>query len=96
MDFNTIQWLITFSGFAIAAMTFYFSRKKETSDSVAQAAKVASQLESIGKAVDGIQDDVKEMRREWHDDHDKIVSMERDIKAIWKQVDKINGKDGEQ
>lgn len=92
MDWSIAQGLISL---AVAVAAFYFARKKDTAESSTQAARVATQLENIGKAVDGIKADVKEMRREWHDDHDKIVSMERDIKAIWRQVDKINGKETE-
>lgn len=79
----------------IAAGTFYFARKKETQETSTSAAKMVTQLETISRDVEEMRSDVKEMRREWHADHDKIVSMERDIKAMWKHIDRFNGKEEE-
>ena len=90
MEWTMIQGLISL---AVAVAAFYFARKKDTAESSAQSAKLDARLESIGKDVEEMKNNVKEMRREWHDDHDKIVSMERDIKAMWKHIDKINGKE---
>ena len=94
MDFNVIMGAIQgIVSLAIAVAAFYYARKKDTHETSTQGAKMMTQLEGIRRDVEEMKDNVKEMRREWHEDHDKIVSMERDIKAIWRQVDKINGKE---
>lgn len=93
MDWTMIQGLISL---AVAVAAFYFARKKDTSESSERSARVITELEGLSKNVEEMKENIKEMRREWHDDHDKIVSMERDIKAMWRHIDKINGKETKQ
>lgn len=77
-----------------AAMSFYFARKKDHGDSTAQATTVIVELQTVRRDISEMKADVQAMRVEWRQDHDKIVGMERDLKAMWKHIDKINGKDG--
>lgn len=83
-----------------AVLTFYFSRKDKTHDSAremaSQATTVIVELQTVRRDISEMKADIQAMRIEWREDHDKLVGMERDIKAIWKQVDKINGKDNDE
>lgn len=88
--FAAIQGIISL---AIAVAAFYYARKKDTRETSAQGARLMVQLESISRDVEEMKNNIKEMRREWHDDHDKIVSMEQSIKALWRHIDRINGKE---
>lgn len=75
----------------IAAAAFYFARKKETHDSSAQTTEVIVELRTVRRDIGELKGDVQAMRSEWREDHDKIVSMERDIKAMWRNIDKMKG-----
>lgn len=72
-------------------LTFYFARKKDTHESAAQVTTVIVELQTVRRDIGEMKADVQAMRNEWRQDHDKIVSMERDLKAMWKHIDKING-----
>lgn len=80
-----------------AVLSFYFSRKDKThSDATqisTQATTVIVELQTVRRDISEMKAEIQAMRIEWREDHDKLVGMERDIKAIWRQVDKINGKD---
>lgn len=90
IDWSMVQGMI---GLIVAVAAFYFARKKDTHESSAQVTTVIVELQTVRRDISEMKAEVQAMRMEWRDDHDKLVGMERDIKAIWKQVDKINGKD---
>lgn len=77
-------------------LTFYFARKKDSSDSASQSATIIVELQTVRRDIGEMKGEVQAMRHEWRTDHDKLVGMERDIKAIWKQVDQLNGKDNDE
>lgn len=77
----------------IAAAAFYYARKKDTHDTSAQTTEVIVELRTVRRDIGEMKSDIQAMRQEWREDHDKLVGMERDIKAIWKNIDKINGGD---
>lgn len=88
-----ITIILAVSTAVFAALTFYFARKKDFGDSTAQATTVIVELQTVRRDIGEMKADVQAMRAEWRQDHDKIVGMERDLKAMWKHIDKINGKD---
>ena len=90
IDWSMVQGMISL---IVAVAAFYFARKKDTHESSAQVTTVIVELQTVRRDISEMKAEVQAMRMEWRDDHDKLVGMERDIKAIWKQVDKINGKD---
>lgn len=91
MDFQAIKELTSILSFLIAAGAFYFARKKDTHDTSAQATEVIVELRTVRRDIGELKGDVQAMRVEWREDHDKIVSMERDIKAMWRNIDKMKG-----
>lgn len=93
MDAGTIKDLIAIASFLIAAMAFYFARKKDTHDASAQDMEVIVELRTVRRDIGELKGDVQAMRTEWREDHDKIVSMERDIKAMWRHIDKMKETD---
>ena len=93
MDAGTIKELIAIASFLIAAMAFYFARKKDTHDESAQGMEVIVELRTVRRDIGELKGDVQAMRTEWREDHDKIVSMERDIKAMWRHIDKMKETD---
>ena len=88
--------LLGISTAVFAILSFYFARKKDTHDMASQATTVIVELQTVRRDIGEMKAEIQGMRLEWREDHDKLVGMERDIKAIWKQVDKINGKDMEE
>lgn len=88
-----VALIIAVVGCLVGLSGWYFSRKKDTHEFASQATTVIVELQTVRRDISEMKADVAAMRQEWREDHDKLVGMERDIKAIWKQVDKINGKD---
>ena len=87
-DIGTVQGILSL---IIAIAAFYFARKKDTHDTASQSMEVIVELRTVRRDIGELKTDVQAMRTEWREDHDKIVSMERDIKAMWKNIDKMNG-----
>lgn len=87
-DISMVQGLLSL---IIAIAAFYFARKKDTHDTASQGMEVIVELRTVRRDISELKTDIQAMRTEWREDHDKIVSMERDIKAMWKHIDKING-----
>lgn len=87
-DIGMVQGILSL---IIAIAAFYFARKKDTHDTASQSMEVIVELRTVRRDISELKTDVQAMRTEWREDHDKIVSMERDIKAMWKHIDKING-----
>lgn len=89
MDLQTIKELASLVSVLIAGMAFYYARKKDTHDSSAQSMEVIVELRTVRRDIGELKGDVQAMRTEWREDHDKIVSMERDIKAMWRHIDRM-------
>ena len=90
MDWSMVQGLISL---AVAVAAFYFARKKDTSESSERSAKVIANLEKLSEDVADLKQNIKEMRREWHDDHDVLMGLSREMEAMWKIVDKLQKKE---
>lgn len=87
-DLGMVQGILSL---IIAIAAFYFARKKDTHDTASQSMEVIVELRTVRRDISELKTDVQAMRTEWREDHDKIVSMERDIKAMWRHIDKMNG-----
>ena len=86
MDWHTIQGI---ASLLIAAAAFYFARKNDTHDDAAQSTELIVEVRTLRRDIAELNGDIKAMRTEWRDDHDKIVSMERDLKAVWRHIDRL-------
>lgn len=84
-----IQGLISF---CIAVAAFYYSRKKDTHEASSQATEVIVELRTLRRDVGELKSDVVAMRTEWKNDHDVLIGLSREIRAMWKIVDKLQGK----
>lgn len=89
MDWTTIKELIGIASFLIAASAFYFARKRDTSEASSKIAEMIVEIRTMRREIGEMKDDFSAMRKEWRDDHDKIVSIDRDIKAIWRRIDNL-------
>lgn len=87
-DLGMVQGILSL---IIAIAAFYFARKKDTHDTASQSMEVIVELRTVRRDISELKTDIQAMRTEWREDHDKIVSMERDIKAMWRHIDKMNG-----
>ena len=86
MDWHTIQSILSL---VIALAAFYFARKKDTAESSEKATEIVVELRTVRRDIAELKGEVQAMRTEWRDDHDKIISMERDIKAMWRHIDRM-------
>lgn len=84
-----ISGLLTLS---IAIAAFYYARKKDNHESTSQVTTLIVELQTVRRDISEMKSEFQGMRMEWRQDHDKLVGMERDIKAIWRHVDRINEK----
>lgn len=87
-----IQGLISF---AIAIAAFYYARKKDTHDNASQSMEVIVELRTLRRDVGELKGDVSAMRTEWKNDHDILIGVSREVSAMWKIIDKLQGKEGE-
>lgn len=73
----------------IAAAALYFSRRKSAQEDTAQMTEAIMKIEVIGQNVADVKADVKAIRNEMREDHDKIVDMERQVKTMWQRIDEL-------
>ena len=73
----------------IAVMAFYYARKKETKEDTTQATEMMVELRGLREDVGEIKAEFKELRGEMRADHDDIVTMKRDVKAMWQRIDEL-------
>ena len=73
----------------IAGMAFYYARKKDTKEDASQSTEIMVEVRKMREDVAEIKADFKEMRNEMRADHDDIVTMKRDLSAMWERIDEI-------
>lgn len=61
--------------------------KLDDSSEAEQITKISMQLTAVLKGVDEIRTEIKDMKDDIKVDHDKVILMEREVKALWKKVD---------
>ena len=101
---NELLTLLPIDSLLIAGASFYFARKKDTSDDAKhQAAKqteVAVELRGMRTDISNMKSDmrdeiaelkteIKSLRMEYKQDHDEIVGMKRDFNTMWKRIDEL-------
>lgn len=57
-----------------------------THDDTEQITKLSAKMEEVISGIKDIKNEIKDMKDDIRTDHDKIIVMERDIKALWKSV----------
>lgn len=75
----------------LAIAVFYFARKKETAESVSESTEVIVELRTLRRDVGELKGDVQAMRNEWREDHDALIGIVREQKAMWKIIDSMKG-----
>lgn len=73
----------------IAGGSFYFARKKDSTDDAAKQSEVVTEIRAIRSDMSDLKLDVRELKNEWKSDHDDIVAMKRDFKTMWSRIDEL-------
>lgn len=84
-----ISYVIAVINAVLAIAVFYFSRKKETQEGSAQSTEVLIELRTLRRDVGELKGDVQSMRQEWREDHDALIGIAREQKAMWKIIDSL-------
>lgn len=87
----TIVEILPYISVLIASIGLIVSRKKDATADGAERATISANIIGLREDVAQMRDDIRSMRDDMRSDHDKIVTMERDIKAIWRNVDELKG-----
>lgn len=88
MEWSIVQSVINL---ALAVAVFYFARKKDTHDGAVQNTEVIVELRTVRRDLGELKSDVQAMRQEWREDHDTLIGVMREQKAMWKIIDAIKG-----
>ena len=91
----TIEVTILLSAISVS-IALYFgiknnrrSQKKEDKEEASQDAIVITKLESIEKGVDDIKEELKGVKADVKDDHDRIIRLEESSKQAHKRIDSL-------
>jgi peptidoglycan hydrolase CwlO-like protein len=63
------------------------NQKKEDQNEASQTATIITKLDGIEKGVDDIKEELKNVKAEVRDDHDKIIRLEESTKQAHKRLD---------
>ena len=91
----TIEVTILLSAISVS-IALYFgiknnrrSQKKDDKEEASQDAIVITKLESIEKGVDDIKEELKGVKADVKDDHDRIIRLEESSKQAHKRIDSL-------
>lgn len=84
-----VSYAIAIINAVLAIAVFYFARKKETQEGSAQSTEVLLELRTVRRDLGELKSDVQSMRQEWRDDHDTLIGIAREQKAMWKIIDNM-------
>lgn len=97
----TIEVTILLSAISVS-IALYFgiknnrrSQKKDDKEEASQDAIVITKLESIEKGVDDIKEELKGVKADVKDDHDRIIRLEESSKQAHKRIDSLGKGKGE-
>lgn len=96
MDMTTVQAIISLISVTIAVSAFYFARKKDAQDVSSQSTEMIIELRTMRRDISELKGDVSAMRTEWKEDHDLLTGLAREMGAMWKIIDRLNGKKKEE
>lgn len=80
---------MTLVSITIAVFTFYFNRKKETSDDGEFKGSLKTDIEYIKKGVDELKEDNRDIKSEVGDLRERVSSVESLANAAHKRLDRI-------
>lgn len=91
----TIEVTILLSAISVSAALYFGiknnrrSQKKEDKEEASQDAIVITKLESIEKGVDDIKEELKGVKADVKEDHDRIIRLEESSKQAHKRIDSL-------
>ena len=72
------------------------NRRSDDQSEAGQSAKIMTKLEGIEKGVDDIKEEIKSVKAEVKEDHDRIIRLEESAKQAHKRLDGLTvRKEGE-
>lgn len=74
---------------ASLAYTIYREWKHSTTRDTAQETTILIKLENIGLTVGEIKSEMSDLRKEWREDHEKLVKIETQMETVWKRIDEL-------
>jgi peptidoglycan hydrolase CwlO-like protein len=89
----TIEITIAVSVLSVSAAIYFgiknsrHNQKKEDQDEASQTATIITKLNGIEKGVDDIKEELKNVKAEVRDDHDRIIRLEESTKQAHKRLD---------
>lgn len=89
----TIGTFILIIGFVFSAYNFWVSRKKDAQDDATQFIKVNMKLDEICRTTSDIKADFRSISKQIDELKEAKIINEQQLKALWKQVDKLNKKE---
>lgn len=75
------------------AYTFYRETTKKHNTTGKDQAIIEAKLNSIQEDLMEIKSELKDIRSDWMKDHEVLLGLQREVAAMWKIVDKLNGKE---
>lgn len=91
----TIEVTILLSVISVsAAVLFGFANyrrnsKKDCAEEASQSAKIMTKLEEIDKGIGDIKEEIKGVKADVKDDHDRIIRLEESAKQAHKRIDTL-------
>lgn len=87
---NIISLLIAAGALALSVVS---TLKKNTKEDSAQIAQMMTMLNGLSSDMKEIKEDFRrdlaELKASYQQDHDRLVIVERDMKAVWRRIDEI-------
>ena len=90
-----IELTILLSAISVSAALYFGiknnrrSQKKEDREEASQSATIITKLEGIEKGVDDIKEELKGVKADVKEDHDRIIRLEESSKQAHKRIDEI-------
>lgn len=81
--------LIPVISLLIAAASFWYARKKESTTDASVITQMVVELRGMREDLTELKSDFKSLRAEMRVDHDKLVKMESDFKTMWTRIDEL-------
>lgn len=86
-----ISIIFSVSNLALAIAVFYFARKKDHTEDATQTAEVIVEMRNVRRDIGEIKGSIEAIRTEWREDHDSLIGVMREMRAMWKLIDNMKG-----
>ena len=87
--------VLTVLSVTIGILTFYFSRKKDSSSDGEWRGELKSDLKHIREGVDELRHDTKEVKDDVQNLRERVVIVENSVKSAHHRIDDLQGKERE-